>query len=124
MGGGRTPVGFFPFWIGMFLGCAGAVILVQALIRRTDTVFAHNHQLKQVGAIAAPTAVFIAAIPFAGIYLAGAVLIAGFMRKIGGYSWGLSIGAGVTLMIAFFIVFEIWFLLSMPKGPIETALGF
>ncbi len=116
--------GFFPFWIGLFLAAAGATVIVQALRKRTDAVFARMGELRQVGAIAAPTAVFIAAVPFLGVYLSGAALIAGFMRWIGGYSWPVSLATGGAIMVAFFVVFEIWFLVSMPKGPIETALGF
>jgi hypothetical protein len=116
--------GFFPFWIGVCLSAAALVVLVQALLKRSDAVFAHTHELKLVGAIAIPTALFIVAIPFLGIYVAGALLIAGFLRRLGRYSWLLSAGAAAALMVGFFIVFEIWFLVSMPKGPLETALGF
>jgi putative tricarboxylic transport membrane protein len=116
--------GFFPFWIGLLLAASGVVVIALALIKRTDGVFARTSELKQVGAIAVPTAVFIAAIPFAGVYLAGAALISGFMRLIGGYAWHISLATGASIMIAFFVVFELWFLVSMPKGPIETALGF
>jgi putative tricarboxylic transport membrane protein len=116
--------GFFPFWVGLLLAASGLAIIAKAVMGRTDTAFARVDELKQVGAIAIPTAVFIAVIPFLGVYLAGAMLIAGFMRRIGGYGWLLSVGTGAAIMVAFFIVFEIWFLVSMPKGPIETALGF
>ncbi len=116
--------GFFPFWIGLLLVASGLTVIAMALVKRTEAVFARTDELRQVGAIAAPTALFIAIIPFAGVYLAGAALISGFMRKIGGYSWLLSLATGAAIMIAFFIVFELWFLVSMPKGPIETALGF
>jgi len=116
--------GFFPFWIGLCLSAAALVVLVQALVKRSDAVFAHTQELKLVSAIAIPTALFIAVTPFVGIYVAGAVLIAGFLRKLGRHSWLFSAGAAAALMVGFFIVFEIWFLVSMPKGPLETALGF
>jgi putative tricarboxylic transport membrane protein len=116
--------GFFPFWIGVFLTASGVTVIVQAFLKKTDVVFARTGELRQVSAIAAPTAIFIAVIPFLGIYLSGAALIVGFMRRIGGYSWVFSVSIGAAIMIAFFVVFEMWFLVSMPKGPIETALGF
>lgn len=116
--------GFFPFWIGLCLSAAALTVLVQTLVKRSDAVFAQTHELKLVGAIALPTALFVAVIPFVGIYAAGALMIAGFLRKLGRYSWLFSAGAAVVLMAGFFIVFEFWFLVPMPKGPLETALGF
>jgi hypothetical protein len=47
-----------------------------------------------------------------------------FMRWLGRYGWPmvLSISLGVTILT--FIIFERWFLVPLPKGPIEEFLGF
>ena len=39
-----------------------------------------------------PTAIYVALVPWLGIYVASALLIAGFMRWLGRYGWRL-IGA-------------------------------
>ena len=65
-----------------------------------------------------------AAIPFAGIYLASAALVAWFMDRLGGFPWHRAVPAGIATAIVAFVVFEIWFLVALPKGPIEEWLGY
>ena len=40
--------------------------------------------------------------------------------------WWLTFAAGVSLgvVVFFFMMFEIWFKVPLPKGPIEAAIGF
>ena len=47
------------------------------------------------------------------------------MRWLGKYAWW-KIGAGVRRQrcVVFFLMFEIWFKVPLPKGPLEAALGF
>jgi hypothetical protein len=87
-------------------------------------MFAEWGQLGKVMSVLVPTAIYVALVPWIGIYTASTLLIALFMRWLGGYGWGLvaAISLGVPLVI--FLVFEKWFLLPLPKGPIEAFLGF
>jgi putative tricarboxylic transport membrane protein len=117
--------GFFPFWIGAILILVSLFNVLQAFLKRSEgAVFVHTHELKLVATIAIPAAVFIAVIPFVGIYVASASLIIAFMRWLGGYGWLFSAALGLGVSATFFVVFEIWFLASLPKGPLETALGY
>jgi putative tricarboxylic transport membrane protein len=117
--------GFFPFWIGVILVLVSLFNLAQAVRHRSDSpVFAHTHELKLVATIAIPAAIFIAAIPILGIYVASALLIISFMRWLGGYGWLFSASLAIGVALTFFVVFEIWFLVALPKGPLETALGY
>ena len=59
-----------------------------------------------------------------GIYVASALFIAFFMRYLGKYGWAKTIAVSVGNMVVFFLMFEIWFKVPLPKGPLETALGF
>jgi hypothetical protein len=59
-----------------------------------------------------------------GIYEASAVYIAFFMRLLGKYSWPRSAAVSVGTMVVFFLMFEVWFKVPLPKGPIEALLGF
>ena len=43
---------------------------------------------------------------------------------LGKYAWGKIVGVSVGTMVAFFLMFEIWFRVPLPKGALETALGF
>lgn len=116
--------GFFPFYLGLIiLGCSG-VNLVQALSAPPSGLFAEWRQLGKVVSIAIPTAIYVASIYVIGIYVSSALLIALFMVWLGGYGWAyvVPIAAGVPLTT--FLIFEKWFVVSLPKGPLETALGF
>jgi hypothetical protein len=71
-----------------------------------------------------PLLLFVAAIRYVGIYVASAVYIALFMWYFGKYAiwYGLPMGAAVA--IALFLMFEVWFLVPLPKGPLEAYLGY
>lgn len=120
--------GYFPFWLGAILMLASLGNLVVALRdhRRgaASPRFATWGQLKLVAQVFVPTAVFVAVIPFAGIYASSAVLVAYFMLRFGGFRWATSLLSGTSAAVIAFVIFEIWFLVALPKGPIETALGY
>jgi putative tricarboxylic transport membrane protein len=116
--------GFFPFYVGLSIVIAGAVNAARAWQKpRPGGVFAEWSKLRSVLAVVIPTAIYVAVLPFLGIYLASFLLIAAFMKWLGRYRWGLTlaIAAGVPLLA--FVTFEKWFLLPLPKGPIEDFLG-
>ena len=59
-----------------------------------------------------------------GIYVAGALFIAFFMWRLGKYPLHIAAPVSVLIPVALFFLFEVWFLISLPKGPLETALGY
>ncbi len=61
---------------------------------------------------------------YLGIYVASALLIIAFMKWLGNYNWLMSIAVGVVVPILTFLMFEIWFLVPLPKGPLENLLGY
>jgi putative tricarboxylic transport membrane protein len=71
-----------------------------------------------------PTAIYVAAIPYLGIYVSSALLIIAFMMWLGKYPWLVAVPIGVVVPILVFLMFEIWFLVPLPKGPVEKLLGF
>jgi len=118
--------GYFPFYIGLFLLASSASILVGQLRRwrQADPVFAERSQLALVIAVLVPIAVYVGGVALLGIYLASLLLIAYFMRRHGRYGWPLVAAVSVGVPLFFFFVFERWFLVPLPKGPIERMLGF
>lgn len=117
--------GYFPFWIGLALIAASLGNLVQVARAREDLgSFATASQLRLVASVLVPNIVYVAAIPFTGIYVASALMVAWFMRMLGGFGWARSLAAGIATALATFVIFETWFLVALPKGPIETALGY
>lgn len=118
--------GYFPFWIGLALAGSAASILVGALRRgRLESgVFAEREQVAQVASVFVPMVVYVAAIWPLGIYVASAALIAWFMVRHGRYRVAVIAAVAVGVPLFFFLVFERWFLVQLPKGPLERLLGF
>ena len=118
--------GYFPFYIGLLLLLSSGTGLVTALLgwRKPDPVFVEREQLSMVFAVLVPMVIYVGGIALAGIYAASLVLIAYFMRRHGKFGWGWTVGVSVGVPLVFFLVFERWFLVPLPKGPIERLLGF
>lgn len=118
--------GYFPFYVGLFLMAASGWTLLRALLGRSPLKpeFATRAQLGQVLAVLAPMVVYVALIAGIGIYVASFLLIAYFMRRHGRYGWPLTVAVSAAVPVAFFLLFERWFLVLLPKGPLERALGF
>ena len=118
--------GYFPFYIGMLICLSSLVVFVQTLLRFTrDTkVFVEPAQLKLVMVIFLPSMVYVLGVQYAGIYFASAIFIGLFMRVVGKYTWLRSVAVGVSVSVISFVLFEIWFKIPLPKGPLENLLGY
>lgn len=116
--------GFFPFYCGLFVLVASALNLFQAIGLKSDALFAEWGQLAQVMSVVIPAAIYVAIVPYIGMYIASMLLIAVFMKWIGKYNWPMVVAVSIPVMIATFIIFERWFLVPLPKGPVEEMLGF
>ena len=69
------------------------------------------------------SAIYVALIPSLGIYVCSIAIIAVFMRWLGNYGWGLTAAVSIAVPAVFYMMFEKWFLVPLPKGPIEDLLG-
>jgi putative tricarboxylic transport membrane protein len=116
--------GFFPFWLAVAMLVACGLIILQALRRRTDKVFVTREQLRPVLAVLVPATAMVAVMEVAGLYVASALYIAFYMRWVGRHRWLTIVVLSLGIPIATFLVFERWFLVPMPKGPLENWLGF
>jgi putative tricarboxylic transport membrane protein len=121
--------GFFPFWLGvaLLLCCIG--IVVQALRRSAQRPFVTRAQLVPVAKVLIPAAgfVFLTDPPGApdglGLYVASALYLAVYMRGVGRHAWPTVFAVSVLIPLLTFVIFERWFLVPMPKGPLEAWLG-
>jgi putative tricarboxylic transport membrane protein len=86
-------------------------------------LFAEWEHLGQVWSVVVPTAIYVGVMPWTGIYLASVVLITYFMMRLGRYPVYVAGGVAVGMMIVVYFTFERWFLVPLPKGPIEELLG-
>jgi len=117
--------GYFPYYIGLILCVASAVNLGLALLNRRDRdrTFVEVGQLMLVLTVLIPSAIYVGLIGWTGIYVASAVYVAFFMRWLGKYSWWKVVAVSIGNSVAFFLIFEIWFKVPLPKGPVEALLG-
>ena len=116
--------GFFPFYVGLVIIIASGINLIRAFSEiGSDFVFASWTQLRAVLSVLAPTAVYVAAMPYLGIYFTSMLLIGGFMKWLGRYSWLATLAIAIGMPVVTYFTFEKWFLVPLPKGPIEDWLG-
>ena len=125
-GSDGPEAGYFPFYIGLLICISAAVVFVQSAVRwRSDAkVFVERGQLKQVMIVLLPTVAYVIGVDVIGIYVSALVFIGLFMRFVGKYSWLRSGVVGVSVSVIAFLLFEIWFKIPLPKGPVETLLGY
>ena len=117
--------GYFPFYVGLLVCLSAVINFVMALTGRKDAGrdFVELDKLKLVLAVLVPAAIYVALISWIGIYVASVVFIAFFMRWLGKYPWWKTAMVSIGTMVAFFLIFEVWFLVPLPKGPLENWLG-
>ncbi|MFZ1104110.1 MAG: tripartite tricarboxylate transporter TctB family protein [Hyphomicrobiaceae bacterium] len=131
-GVGPAP-GYFPFWVAVIMGVASLIILVATVVRPGDgETFVSVRSFGRVLAVLVPSLVYVALIggisvgavtvPGIGIYVSSAIFICFFMLAIGrqGILTSVLVSIGVPLML--FFMFERWFLVPLPKGPLEAFL--
>jgi len=117
--------GYFPFYVGLLICISAGVIFVQALrdAALSEEAFVERGQLKTIFIVLAPTVVYVALIATLGFYVSSTLYIAYFMYSLGRYSWLKILPVAVGVSVAFFLIFEIWFQVPLPKGPLESAFG-
>ncbi|MBM3485147.1 MAG: tripartite tricarboxylate transporter TctB family protein [Alphaproteobacteria bacterium] len=118
--------GYFPFYIGLILVGASIVNIAAAVVQRAKLTrpITERHQFVLVLRVFIPAALFVAVIPVIGLYVASVFYIGAFMRFLGRYGWPLVAAVAVGVPVVTFITFEIWFLVPLPKGPLEEMLGY
>jgi hypothetical protein len=116
--------GFFPFWLGVILILASATITVQAWRRAIDRPFVTREQLSPVLKVLWPATVMVILITPLGLYVASATYLAFYMRWVGRHGWLAVALCAIGVPLLTFVVFELWFLVPMPKGPLEAWLGY
>ena len=115
--------GYFPFYIGLAICISTAVIFFRALPSKARKTFVTRDALGLVLKMLVPSIIYAVAIAFLGIYVASTIYIIFFMLWLGKYSWAKALPVGIGVSVVFFLLFEVWFAVPLPKGPLEAALG-
>ena len=127
-GSDGPQAGYFPFYIGSIICVSSIVNLYFAVAKADRGPFVQWGQLRMILIVLVPSIVYVALIvnPLysLGIYVSSALFIAFFMRYLGKYGWAKIAAVSVGTMVVFFLMFEVWFKVPLPKGPLEAAFGF
>jgi len=116
--------GFFPFWLALIMIVTCAVILLQTFWRGSREAFVTREQLGPVLKVILPAAAMVLLTHFVGLYVAAALYTGSYMRWVGRHSWMSVVAVALAISVISFLVFELWFLVPMPKGPVESWLGY
>ena len=116
--------GFFPFWLAVVMIVACAIIMVQTLRQSERGAFVKREQLSLVLQVLIPAVALVVLTHWIGLYVAAAFYIGFYMRWAGHHPWALVVALSIFIPLIAFYTFEIWFLVPMPKGPVEAWLGY
>jgi hypothetical protein len=118
--------GYFPFRIGAIICIASVVVLFQTLFGKTRSTktFVTWERLKLVLLVLVPTMIYVLAIQLVGIYVASTLFIAAFMRVMGKYNWLKTLAISIGINVTLFWMFEVQFMVPLPKGPLEALFGY
>ena len=122
--------GFFPFWLAAILAAVSLVLILHSLRSRSAKPFVTRQQFLPVLKVLGPLTGFIALtdppgpLPGLGLYVAAGLYLGFYMRWVGRHHWSTVTALSIAFPVLTFIIFETWFLVPMPKGPVETWLGY
>jgi len=118
--------GYFPFRTGAIISISSVVVFLRAFFgkNRNHELFVSWDRFKQVLCVLIPTVLYVLVTQFIGIYVASAVFIGGFMRTLAKFGWLKVILVSVCISIMLFWMFEIQFMVPLPKGPLEALFGY
>ena len=116
--------GYFPFYVGLMICVSALVNMARAALKKKaqDRPFVLVGPLRMVLAVLIPSAIYVALVTWIGIYLSSIFFIGFFMRWLGRYAWWKVVAVSVATMAVFYLIFEIWFKVPLPKGPVESWL--
>ncbi len=117
--------GYFPFRTGAIISISSVVVFLRALFgkHRNHELFVSWGSFKQVLCVLIPAFLYVLATQFIGIYVASALFIGGFMRTMAKFSWLKVILVSIGISAMLFYMFEVQFMVPLPKGPLESLFG-
>jgi putative tricarboxylic transport membrane protein len=122
--------GFFPFWLAILLAAVSIILFVQALRIRSEESFVTRERFVPVLKVLGPLAGFILITdppgPWSGLglYVAAGLYLGFYMRWVGRHDWRTVVALATSVPVITFLIFETWFLVPMPKGPVEAWFGY
>jgi hypothetical protein len=118
--------GYFPFYTGLLIvaSAAGTIFFTLFRRKRDGGSFVNREQLGHVLRVLVPSAIYVFLISVIGIYVSSALFIGIFMRWLGRFRWHVILPVSIAVPVFLFFMFEVWFKVPLPKGPLEDMLGY
>ena len=118
-----VDAGTFPFIVGLIIFGGSVFNLVKGW-PRNDYAVLQRSELKRLGMLFVPAAIYVGIIPLTGMVLASAgyVFAALAWQRRGGLVFAGVAAAGTAA--ALYLIFELTFQISLPRGLLGDALGF
>jgi hypothetical protein len=118
-----VDAGTFPFVVGVIILSGSAFNLVQGWLGARDVVLRPS-ELRRLGILFIPAVVYVGVIPLIGMYLASAFYVFGALAWHKRGSFVFSGIAAISTAVALYLIFEITFQISLPRGALADIIGF
>jgi hypothetical protein len=118
-----VEAGTFPFIVGLIILSGSVFNLVQGWLHARDVVL-RGSELKRLAMLFIPAVVYVGLIPLTGMYLASAGYVFGALAWHKQGSLVFSTVAAISAAVALYLIFELTFQISLPRGALGDALGF
>jgi hypothetical protein len=118
-----VDAGTFPFIVGLVIFCGSIFNLVQGWLQAHD-IMLRAGELKRLGLLFIPAALYVGVIPLTGMYPASAACVFAALAWHKKGSFLFSGVAAVITALTLYLVFELTFQITLPRGMLGDALGF
>ena len=114
--------GTFPFVVGLVIFAGSMFNLVQGWLQARAIILG-SKELRRLGILFVPAAVFVGIIPLIGMCPASALYVFGALARQKRGSLLLPAFAAIGAALALYLIFELTFQISLPRGLLGALLG-
>jgi hypothetical protein len=114
--------GTFPFITGLII-LGGSLLNLARGARASRAVMLSGSELKKLGGLFVPAAIFVAAIPLLGMHVASAGYVFGTLTVHKRVARLRALTIAAVTAISLYVLFDWMFQVSLPRGALGDALG-
>jgi hypothetical protein len=118
-----VDAGTFPFIVGLTILSGSLYNLVQGWLHARDVVLRRS-ELARLATLFIPAVIYVGVIPLIGVYLASAAYVFGAIAWHKRGAFVLSAVAAIGTALALYLIFELTFQISLPRGTLGDIIGF
>lgn len=123
-----VDAGTFPFLTGIIIVTGSLYNLARGVVPAASLasvpIAITSIELRRLAGLFVPAAIFVAAIPLLGMYIASAAYVFAVLAVPRHQSVVRSAVTAAATALALYVVFERMFQVSLPHGALAAALGF